>query len=234
MPKKSQPGGSTEESASTKPRKRTTKKPVDTSPNYSRAAKYWAQVQSAVLERTITSNDTDLGIRASNPRAPEDKDWWDRNGPAMVASWIDFMSVSGWKIYEFDGIPAIEVPIEVTVGNTFIKMVIDRVMVTPQGELVIVDLKTGRRQPTTTLQLAIYRYGIQERFGITIDTGYYWMARSSAMSDPVNLAHMNKDKIEYLLNAFDTARKSLTFIPNPSSCSMCGYTAKCIWYEGAK
>lgn len=229
MPKKSQPGGSTVGSASTKPRKRTTKKPtVPDDAAMSSAIGYWNAVQSKVLERTIGSA---AAVRAANPRSPEDKTWWDKNGPAMVADWIRFREMSGWKIMEMpDGSPAIEVEMQIVVGDTSIKMILDRVLVSPDGEPVLVDLKSGRRTPASTLQLGFYRYGLKKQFNIDINKGAYWMTRSAAMADIQDITEWTEEKIEYLVTAFDRARKAHSFIPNTSSCGMCGYTSQCIWY----
>ena len=237
MPKKSQPGGSTEESPSTKPRKRTTKsrsKPV-LDEAYYKAQSLWMEKMQGVYEDTILKKDTSFTPRASNPRSPEDKGWWDAKGPEMVADWIRFREFSGWKVWITPDLePAVELELQVEVGDTFIKMAIDRIMVNPAGELCIVDLKTGRRNPQSTLELGFYKYGMKKVYGVDINLGYYWMARSAAMSDPVDLTDYTEEKIEYLVTAFDAARKAHSFIPNTSSCNMCGYTVHCIWYQGGK
>lgn len=238
MPKKSQLGGSTEESTSTKPRKSTTKrtKRMLIEDNASLlAGGLWSDSKEETFNDTILSKDLSAGIRASNPRSPEDRVWWDQQGPAMVADWIRFREHSGWKIWTTpNGEPAVEIEMSVPVGNTFIKMAIDRVMINAEGELCIVDLKTGRRVPQSGLQLGFYKYGIQKTYGIEINTGYYWMARNAVMSDPVDISKYTEEKIEYLVSAFDAARKAHSFLPNTSNCNMCGYTIHCAWYKGEK
>jgi hypothetical protein len=149
----------------------------------------------------------------------------------MVADYIRFRELSGWSIMTMpDGTPAIELAMEIPVGDTFIKMVLDRVLVSPTGEAVLVDLKTGRRVPSSTLQLGFYRYGLKRQYNVEVNLGTYWMARSAAMSEQADLREWTDEKIEYLVTAFDRARKAHSFIPNTSSCGMCGYTQHCIWY----
>jgi len=245
MPKKSLPGGSTVESVSTKQPKSTTKKV--TSKRTSKAAKesaldkayydavdLWNQVKESVYQDTIHSRGSAGTIRAANPRSPEDKAWWDKNGVEMVANYIRFREYGGWQVAMINGEPAVEIELQVPVGDTFIKMAIDRVMVDPQGNYCIVDLKTGRRVPESTLQLGFYRYGLKKVYGIDINIGYYWMARQSTMTDAIDLSDYTEKKIEYLVTAFDNARKAHSFIPNTSNCKMCGYTMHCIWYKGEK
>jgi hypothetical protein len=199
------------------------------------ASTFWDDVKEKVFENTIASKDLNSYIRAANPRSPEDRTWWDANGKGMVADWIRFRQYSGWNIWKiYNSEPAIELEFSVDVGDTFIKMAIDRVMVLPNGELAIVDLKTGKRTPQSTLQLGFYRYGLKKKLGVEINTGYYWMARQAVMSDAIDLSSYTDEKIEYLVASFDRARKAHSFIPNTSNCGMCGYTKHCVWYTKEK
>lgn len=236
MKKKNQPGGFTEEFSSTPSQKNTTKKSGSSNKTkisdgfITIAKRYWADNQAEVLTDTILSRGS-TDVRSANPRSPENLDWWNKEGPELAANWMRFREHSPWQIWITpDGIPAIELEMHVEVNDVMVKMVLDRVMVNDQGELIIVDLKTGRRTPQSTLQLGFYRYGLWKTFDILVDKGAYWMARSAAMTDTVSLSEYTPEKIEYLIQAFDNARKAGAFIPNTSSCGMCGYTMHCEWY----
>ena len=104
-------------------------------------------------------------------------EWWMDNGPKMVQAWIDWREASGWHLWELpDGRPAVEVELLITLpGGYPVKMFIDRVMVTPAGQIVVVDIKTGRI-PETAEQLGLYRYGLEQEFGTQcpVDWGYFW------------------------------------------------------------
>jgi hypothetical protein len=194
------------------------------------AVNLWEQNLAEVLTDTILSRGS-ADIRAANPRSPEDKDWWDKNGPEYAANWMRFREHSNWALWITpDHKPAIELELNVEVNGVLVKMVLDRVMMDESGRLYVVDLKTGRRTPEATLQLGFYRYGLWKKYGILVDNGVYWMARSAAMSAPVSLTNYTPEKIEYLVQTFDNARKAGIFIPNTNSCGMCGYTMHCEWY----
>ena len=104
-------------------------------------------------------------------------DWWMDNGPGMVQAWIDWRETSGWHLWELpDGSPAVEVELLIELpGGYPVKMFIDRVMVTPAGQIVVLDIKTGRI-PETAEQLGLYRYGLEQEYGAAcpIDWGYFW------------------------------------------------------------
>jgi RecB family exonuclease len=108
-------------------------------------------------------------------------------------------------------------------------MFIDRVMVTPDGELVVLDLKTGARTPSSDLQLAVYAAGIERKYGVRPTYGAYWMAREGITSQLSPLAYLPADRIEALVENFDKARKAGIFLPNTTNCFYCGVAQYCEW-----
>lgn len=103
--------------------------------------------------------------------------WWLDHGPAMVQKWIDWRAENDWAIWETpEGKPAVELELNVKLpSGKPVKMFIDRVMVTPVGQLTVVDLKSGRI-PETAEQLGLYAYGIGVEYGEMFkpDWGYFW------------------------------------------------------------
>jgi CRISPR/Cas system-associated exonuclease Cas4 (RecB family) len=107
-------------------------------------------------------------------------------------------------------------------------------MVTPDGELVIVDLKTGKYTPSSDLQLALYAVGMEKTFGIRPKYGTYWMARTNTTSPMIDLDFYTKNMIEKIVGDFDRARKDALFIPNYGHCKMCGFKKECEWNKEGK
>ena len=183
----------------------------------------------------ISKGDTDLtnarvGGRATkaNPNK-EDETFWQNTGPKWVEGYIAWRKTNAnWKIWKApDGNPGIELALTPVIKHVAVKMIIDRVFEV-NGELVIVDLKTSQSTPTSNLQLAFYRLGIQETFGIDVKWGTYYMSRGNNISEMVDLSEYTKDKMEYLIETFDKARKAALFLPNTNSCQyMCGLTDYC-------
>lgn len=160
----------------------------------------------------------------------EDKAWWLYHGPLMLQSWIDWRNGSGWQLwYPEEGVPAVELGIEYAVDGAEIKMFIDRVMVTPNGELVVVDLKTGARTPSSDLQLAVYAAGIERKYGVRPQYGAYWMAREGMTSQLSSLDYLPTDRVEALVKNFDKARKAGIFLPNTTNCFYCSVAQYCEW-----
>jgi hypothetical protein len=138
-----------------------------------------------------------------------------------------------WKIWTApDGRPAIELELTPVVADVPVKMVIDRIFEV-DGQLVIVDLKTSKNTPISTLQLGFYKLGLEVTFGTDalggeINWGNYYMSRGSNTVEMVDLSGYTYEKMEFLVKGFDKARKAGVFLPNTNSCQyMCGLTAHC-------
>lgn len=183
----------------------------------------------------LSKGDTDLtnarvGGRATkaNPNK-EDVTFWQNQGPKWVEAYIAWRKTNAdWKIWTApDGNPGIELALTPVVKDVAVKMIIDRVFEV-NGELVIVDLKTSQNTPTSSLQLGFYKLGLEQQFGIEIKWGTYYMSRGNNISEMVDLSEYTYEKMEYLIETFDKARKAAIFLPNTNSCQyMCGLTEYC-------
>lgn len=167
----------------------------------------------------------------ANPNK-EDAIWWNNTGPKWLETYINWRKNNPeWKVWVApDGQPAIELAMAPVIAGVQVKMILDRIFEV-NGELVIVDLKTSKQLPPSALQLGMYRAGIQATYGIDIKLGNYYMSRKSGTGTMIDLTKYTYDKIEYLVAAFDKARKAGLFLPNNSNCNtICGLTDYCQFY----
>jgi len=152
----------------------------------------------------------------------QDGNWWDNNGPAMVQGWIDFRRSTAWQLLE------VEVEVDGQLGGVPVKAYIDRVFATPEGELAVVDLKTGAREPESSYQLGWYADQYEQIFGQRPSIGAYWMARKNQMTEPESLHLWTRPRLDYWVNKFDIARKNNIYLPNVGShCRSCGVADYC-------
>jgi hypothetical protein len=163
----------------------------------------------------------------ANPNR-EDANWWNNQGSIWVDQYITWRKMNpNWKIWNTpQGAKAIELELSPIIADVPVKMVIDRVFEV-DGELVIVDLKTSSRRPTSDLQLGFYKVGIEMMLGVQINQGNYWMSREAGTGEMIDLSRYTVDMLEYLVSNFDKARQSGIFLPNLSSCNFCGFTEFC-------
>lgn len=121
--------------------------------------------------------------------------WWMDEGPKMVQRWIDWRQ-NGWQIWETpEGNPAVETQLNIVLGDNIpVLMFLDRIMVTPAGQIVVVDIKTGR-EPETPEQLGLYAVGIEKIFGEMFrpDWGYFWDASKGTHGAPQALGMYTAD-----------------------------------------
>ena len=182
--------------------------------------------------------DGDLSVVRAGGRATkewpnkQDGDWWDYHGPGMVAEYIkamDKMRAEGWKLWTVeDGVRAIEIPFTVQIGSAAIKGAIDRVLVNPDGELVIVDLKAGSSVPQSTMQLGVYSVALEKIFGIKPILGSYYMARKAELTEPVSLLHYTESMLGSVIDAAKRMIEAEIFLPHVSNlCKACGVREYC-------
>jgi len=194
---------------------------------------HWdTEMSRAVSEHpTVPESGYKAGGRASKAYPnKEDKSWWLENGPKMLKSWYDWRVSVKWSIWQpTPEKSGVELGIDLPLERYTLRMFIDRVMITPDGELVVLDLKTGSRTPSSDLQLAIYAAGIEKVFGIRPKWGTYWMARNGGCSEMVDLDYLPTDKVLNAVSLFDIARKDGIFLPNLSNCHYCSVAAQCEW-----
>lgn len=158
----------------------------------------------------------------------EDEAWWRASGPRMVQDWIKWREDEGWSVWVLpDGSPAIEVELQPTFGGITHRMIIDRVMVTPKRQIVVVDLKSGRQMPSHDLQLGFYHAGLRQVFGVSA-FGAYWNARKAEMSPLKDLRHYTAALLDAYAERFVAARRGRIFLPHVNPfCKGCGMAVFC-------
>lgn len=174
---------------------------------------------------------------AAGFRPKQDEAYWRANGPQMVQNWLTWRTNTGWKIWELAAglTPAIELKLDVTSDvngvNRSIVGAPDRVMVLPNGELVIVDVKSGSTTPKTVLQQGLYacmlelEYGVRPRYGTFVKVG----VKAGGVHTP--LAPLGKYDERYFRHLFTAYRAQVetgTFLPNVGDmCDRCGVAKFC-------
>jgi hypothetical protein len=174
---------------------------------------------------------------AANPDK-EDRKWWEKKGPEFVENWRRFFLASPYIVaITPDGEPAVEIELNGTLGGAPVKGYLDRVFETPNGELLIVDLKTGVRWPKPK-QLVTYRILLGQRFGLEWHPrwGFYFMNRSAQMTGPENLEALDDGSIEYEYQMAWTMTQNEVYLPNTTSgwCSTCEVKPYCYAVGGEK
>lgn len=199
----------------------------------------WAKHFVMQVEDTAARSDVPKDQwRASGRKSKDwpDKEteaWWNHHGPEFVANWAAWRLNSPWEVWVApDGTPAIEINFTVVVGGVAVKGAIDRIMATPDGAILPVDLKSGG-EPDDTLQLGTYAKAMRDHFGVEPVYGTYWMARTGGTT---NLHPLAKFTDAYLDLMYGGARKGMEagiFLPKVTRmCSGCSVRDSCFAYGG--
>lgn len=205
--------------------------------------KVWDDAWNAEIEEIKKYQDPNLDIKnlrqssrttKANPDG-ENAEWWYDNGRKFLDSWIAWRKGSGWNIWTTpQGVPAIELMMEIETGGISLKGAVDRVFITPEREIIIVDLKTGVRTPQSDLQLQVYACMLERATGVRPDFGAYWMARQGGTTAPVRLNKFTLKKLDEMITLFQKAREDNLYLPNFESCKLCSVQEYCYWVDGEK
>lgn len=165
----------------------------------------------------------------------EDGDWWNENGYKMLEDFVDVWENLGWKVWHTpEGIPGLELGINVYYGDTLVKAFIDMVAITPDDEIVVVDFKTGKNMPGN-MQLGLYASSIEKQFGIRPKHGYYYDARKAMMTVTEDLDRWTPELFAELFRQFEIAVANEIFLPNVGmGCVSCSVADYCYANGGTK
>jgi putative RecB family exonuclease len=195
------------------------------------------EIADRIDETGIPLDQWRVGGRATkaNPDK-ENYEWWRREGPVMVQAWVDWRARCGWELWwPSADVPGIELALHVTMGGVPVKMFIDRVFVTPGGQLKVLDIKSGSSEPDSYNQLGLYACGLELTFGVRPQLGGYWMARKGEVGQVFDLEHLTPELMGGWISDWDRARKAGIFIPHPTRlCRTCGVKDYCAAVGGTK
>lgn len=192
------------------------------------------QFDDLVEDEYFKSGIDPVDWRAGGRGGSEDASWWHVEAPKMVQRWVDFLREGNLKVANIDKKRAVELEFVSHYGGVRFKGGIDRVLLgRDTNERVIVDLKTGRSEPTSPFQLAHYRDALRECHGIDVRWAYYWMARTGKLSKPFDLDLIDDETMTQRVTVAHTLISEGLFTPNPSPlCSSCGVKRWCSAFGG--
>lgn len=201
-----------------------------------------------VFERLTVEQEDRTGVPRDQFRAggraskrwpnKENRDWWLTEGPVMVDRWLRFREASPLDIWVTPaGRPAIELSFRLELpdldGKPFpVYGEIDRVMVRPNGSLVVVDIKSGSTV-TVDEQVGLYRVALEQAFGVVAKFGAFWSAREGTMGELFHLNEHDAARAAYRYGTAKAIRDRGLFVANPGRlCGSCGVRAWCYAVNG--
>lgn len=196
----------------------------------------WYRAFDEVLSREVERHpDKDSWRSAGRAGAEQKEDWWRINGMSMVTSWVDFVEGNDWKPAVFDGIPAVEFDVTGEFGGSTVKGFVDLAAVTPDGELILIDFKTGSRPVSTTQQLGMYSCAM-ERLGMPRPSlGAYFMNRKGAFGAFHSLDRYTGEYFDAVFSSLRTSIDSNIFLPSVGDhCRICDVADACFANGGSK
>lgn len=193
------------------------------------------QTEAEMVEQYgIPSAQWRCGGRKTNDKPKgEDVDWWRQAGLLQCAQYGHWLATSGWRMFQLGE----QIMAETNVTGHFegleVKAYLDSLMVNPDGELIIVDYKTGTKVPLP-IQLGNYRALLMQTADLTVDFGAFYMTRKGEMSEQFDLRRFDPALVSHMMTEFDRARSIGLFLPSPGdACHICDVREACYVMGGA-
>lgn len=166
----------------------------------------------------------------------KDFDWCLEWGPLLIQQWQAWREEHEFTVAVMpDGSPGVEVKVEAPVGDVCFVGYIDRVFVDPNGDVYIVDLKTGN-EPTSSTQLKMYAYQLRKQYGVPVAGAAYWMAMQGdvGQSGWVEVPENIDPRLERMVGQAAAGIEQGVFLPGVSSfCGSCAVKDYC-WATGGE
>ena len=192
----------------------------------------------STLDRTVSAKVEQTGFDLSAWRIAgrptkdkphgEDIEFGTESGLAQLHGYSLWLASTDWTLVDFDGEPAVELPVSCHFGDIPVRGFIDGVWATPDGELVVVDYKTGSRTPDSLLQLGLYAASLEQMGYPRPSLGAFYMTRKGEMTKPESLDRYTAHFWEQMFSLFSRAVQEDIFLPNVAqNCRTCGVRDAC-------
>lgn len=186
----------------------------------------------AEAEAKSGTNPTDWRVGGRATKANPDKEnkaWWDVNGKQMFINFTAAWRESGFKVWVAPGgVPGVEINLSAAFGDVPIKAFADAIVVLPNGEIAVVDFKTGTYIPNSSLQLGVYAALMEILFDVRPTRGFYYDARQAVFKESYGINRWTVPVLTEMFAKFELGVQNEIFIPNIGmSCNGCGVKDYC-------
>lgn len=195
----------------------------------------WDLHFNAQLEKARQREENETAWRSSKTEPVE---VWRSMGLAFVQAYIEWRERSPWEIWIApDGQPAIELDVSGKLPgcDVEIKAYLDRVFWDPVlRQLVIVDIKTGKKPPKTPDQFGTYAALLKVKYDVDVTMGAPFMNRRAALGTPFDLTEYTPQFVGEIFAAAWKQVQSGYFPANgfPGACFICDVKSSCAAQNG--
>ena len=181
--------------------------------------------QEAVTDLITRGADPDLATWRAAKRGREDAPWWWRTGRRMVRDfqeWWTHQVDSGQLVALRDQHgPILEREFLTEIGGVPVRAIPDALVVDENGNVVVLDYKSGAREPEGSLQLGVYAAAVEVALGVKAHWGLYFMTRQ-VEAVPRALTAWTPEVIGEMFADFDTREKAGEYPAKPGPhCRFC-------------
>lgn len=167
----------------------------------------------------------------------EDVNFWRGEGSRQLVMYATWLQTSGYKVAKLsDGTVLSEHETTTRFGDIEVRGFCDIVLKGPDGELIVMDLKSGTRVPDKTTQLGLYKVALNQNHPddrLKINTGCFFMTRKGEPTPTVGLDRYTSDYFTSIFTMAESIREAKAFVPSPGdACRICDVSEACFAVGG--
>lgn len=190
----------------------------------------WERILAEEMEK---QPDLRVWQKAPNAKTVENdiKNYKKRGLTKDVPTYLERRLEAKWEVLRLpDGQLALELPVDLVLGDVQVKGYIDMLQWWPESGLISVeDLKTGSPDDEEDeRQLAFYRIGALYGYDVNLTSGRYWYTKLDRPSNWVDLTRFDVDYLTEQYNILDKIIDQQLFLPKPGkTCQLCSVRPYC-------
>lgn len=199
----------------------------------------WQQAWDKTVEEyhhktSVPMDEWRVGGRVSKDKPNrEDAAWWKAEGFLQVQMFDKWLYTSGYQILDINGTKAIEVETTMKFGDILVRGFADLMAVTPDGEVEVIDYKSGTKTPLSAMQLGLYATWLQDSLDVPVRKGRFFMTRKGELTEQFDLTRWDQRYFEAQFLKANTAITQRLFIANPGdNCRSCDVRDACYAMQG--
>jgi CRISPR/Cas system-associated exonuclease Cas4 (RecB family) len=186
----------------------------------------WVSVLNDAISDAQQEDSTGTEMESWRMSRKRGHDWWLENGERMARNWVRMRGERQLALLDDDVQMSIELYVTAVFGIHQMRGYIDRVMVTPDGEIGIFDLKTGQA-PKDMLQLGLYMLMLEDEYGIPASFAEYALVDKGEWAGRIDMKATRR-QIDQYVQWVAGAVEAGTFVPSPGIfCSSCAVREFC-------
>lgn len=196
---------------------------------------FYLEYDTLIAQDLHREPDLNNWLTGGRTKAQTDIDNRRARGANQVIDYLKYCNSSPERVWSTKDDVAVEVEFHLDLDGLIILGYIDQLIVWPDGQVSVRDLKTGTKRPDWAFQLGVYALAVEQDWGYRPRYGDYYIAKDGRPDPLVDLSRFTRPMLTRWFHNLDKAVKLGAFVPNPGDgCRTCAVQDFCQAIDGER